>query len=28
MRKIDHVTGCAGCGAAGPWLWAWECGWV
>jgi hypothetical protein len=22
MRKIDQVTGCAGCGAAGPWLWA------
>jgi hypothetical protein len=28
MRKIDQVTGCAGCGAAGPWLWAWECGWA
>jgi hypothetical protein len=28
MRKIDQVTGCAGCGAADPWLWAWECDWA
>jgi len=23
IRKIDQVTACAGCGAAGPWLWGW-----
>ena len=25
MRRIDHAAGCAGCGAAGPWAWAWAC---
>jgi hypothetical protein len=23
MRRIDHGAVCAGCGEAGPWLWAW-----
>ena len=22
MRRIDHGAACAGCGVAGPWLWA------
>jgi len=22
MRRIDQGAGCAGCGDAGPWLWA------
>jgi hypothetical protein len=22
MRRIDHGAACAGCGEAGPWLWA------
>jgi hypothetical protein len=25
MRRIDQLIGCAGCGDAGPWLWA--CPW-
>ncbi len=23
MRRIDQGAICAGCGEAGPWLWAW-----
>src|SRR3954449_6626396 len=25
MRRIDHGAACAGCGDAGPWLWACIC---
>ena len=27
MRRIDQVAACAGCGAAGPWLWPWWWAW-
>jgi hypothetical protein len=27
IRRIDHGAGCAGCGEAGPWLWACPCPW-
>ena len=28
MRRMDQDTGWAGCGEAGPWLWAWVWPWA